>query len=670
MIVSNQKISRYNLILLGLLYTVSVRAGAIDSLRQAISMETNQIAKGELFIELANQYYHNPTLYRKYTDKADSVFSTTSSDKGELLVQLNFGYILQIEGYLDSSSMSYKRAIILSKKLKDTANIAYSYLRLGDNERLFGNYKEALRCNETALALILQINDTAMYSEAYAQKAALLMITNKCEDAAKNAFKALRYSDKYGTDFQVGYCYATLVSVYSNCGKYKEALVYGEKELAIWNKLGNDQYKQAALLNMGSTLTNLRRYDEALVRYQQSLDLVDTVNNKESAAYVYSQLGSTYGEMAEYKKSFTYLQKAEKLYLQLEYKELLSYLNSQLGYTQMERKQYSSAIYYLQRSISFAEQLRNFNDLKTANDGLAVTYERMGKPTLALMHYKKAIAYKDSFTNEQSNKALIEIQTKYQTEKKDLQINILKKEAEIKAGQVKRQRIVTLGSLGLALLIGTIGFLALRQNKLKQRLKMERFRNKIAADLHDDVGSTLSSMSMYSEVILKKTQDVVPELKPMLKNMSSNSREIVEAMGDIVWTINPKNNTLNSLIARVRSKTADLCDAKDVKFSFSKGNENEINIDMESAQNVYLVLKESINNALKYSECTTLNLTTALEGKNFVFEVKDNGKGFDVASADNGNGMRTMRERMQEVGGELSVVSDTSGTTITGRLKV
>ena len=175
---------------------------------------------------------------------------------------------------------------------------------------------------------------------------------------------------------------------------------------------------------------------------------------------------------------------------------------------------------------------------------------------------------------------------------------------------------------------------------------------------------------MYSEVIKQRLGNEVPETEHMLDIVTQSSQELIESMNDIVWTINPKNNTIQSLLARIRELAAELCEAKNIKFTFKGESIENLTMDMESAQNVYLILKEGINNALKYSECNEIILAVNLNGKKFDFEINDDGKGFDKNAIKQGNGMRTMNQRMKDIGGDLEIESSDMGTTIKGSLAI
>lgn len=577
------------------------------------------------------------------TELKSAMQSLDQSQPSEALNSLlsSVGRIYVNTGHYDSAKYYLQLSIDEGLKTKDKRFLASSYNNMGNALHTSGELSSALEYYLKSLELKEKIGDAKSLALAHLNVGTIRISLSKYELAKIDITKALDLATVAESIHLKVFCYSKLGDISLNLNSVDSALFYHKKSLELANKIHYSKGIVEANLSLGNAYISQNRLTLSYNHFNKAMSLAQKsgLRNFVSAAHI--------GIADVYIKNAKLPKEDRKL---------------NLDKNEVEEQ--------LVRASSDLLEMNNMSGIVTSFDALRLFYKTNQNPAKEAFYAGKYIEYKDSLYSNQNAEAIAQWETKYETAEKEKEIKLLEKDAIIAEAKAKRRQLLTISFGILAIILGAIGIILYNQLKLRQKLKMERFRNKIAADLHDDVGSTLSSISMYSEVILQKTKDSVPEIQPMLKNMSSNSREIVEAMGDIVWTINPKNNTLNSLIARVRSKTADLCDAKGVKFSFSKGNNNEINIDMESAQNIYLVLKESINNALKYSECTTLVLTTALDGKNFVFEVKDNGKGFDVSSATSGNGMRTMRERMKEIGGQLTVVSSNEGTIVSGSLKV
>lgn len=213
-------------------------------------------------------------------------------------------------------------------------------------------------------------------------------------------------------------------------------------------------------------------------------------------------------------------------------------------------------------------------------------------------------------------------------------------------------------------LIGAIYLLY--RYKLNQVVKEERLRSKIATDLHDDIGSTLSSISFYTETIKQQTAEKIPHLTPLLNRMGETSREMVGNMSDIVWAINPTNDDVKHLATRIQIHAASLCSLKNIALQFQCDEViYHLKLSMEQRQNIFLLFKEGLNNALKYADCTEITIHLNKQNNLFVLLLKDNGKGFNVLETEDGNGLLNMQKRAKDIGGSFSISSTCNvGTTI------
>lgn len=206
-------------------------------------------------------------------------------------------------------------------------------------------------------------------------------------------------------------------------------------------------------------------------------------------------------------------------------------------------------------------------------------------------------------------------------------------------------------------------------------LEQQAIRNGIAQDLHDQIGSTLSSISVYSEVAkIYQEQERGGQLNEILGTISVTATEMINDMADIVWAINPKNDSLNSILTRIENFARPLCQVKNINFSLqhiSKGQGNVATTWIR--KNLYLILKESINNAIKHADCKNLEVEIKVVDDMIHAQIKDDGKGFvsdadfsnDVTGSLGGNGLTNIRMRAEELKAKLFIDSDPgSGTVI------
>jgi ligand-binding sensor domain-containing protein/anti-sigma regulatory factor (Ser/Thr protein kinase) len=216
--------------------------------------------------------------------------------------------------------------------------------------------------------------------------------------------------------------------------------------------------------------------------------------------------------------------------------------------------------------------------------------------------------------------------------------------------------------------------------RINELVKRQAIRNKIAQDLHDSVGSTLSSISVYSQVAkIYREKKQEAELEKTLEKISDTSGEMISEMNDIVWTINPRNDNTGKIFQRMESFAKPLLQTKGIHFSFVYDDALlTVQLPMEKRKNFYLIFKEAINNVLKYSQCKNLDVAVKLHQHQVSLVVRDDGQGFDtkqlkaLASRSlSGNGLNNMKRRAAEMKGECWIESAPGkGTTVHLRFPV
>ena len=192
----------------------------------------------------------------------------------------------------------------------------------------------------------------------------------------------------------------------------------------------------------------------------------------------------------------------------------------------------------------------------------------------------------------------------------------------------------------------------------QHRKRLEKIRDRIATDLHDDMGSTLSSIRIFSDVAKKQIEEK-PETVQLLDRISNNATSLSENMQDIIWTIRSDNDTLEDLVSRMREFGLRVCDAKHIRFNTIVSQSFKASkLSLEQRRNLYLIFREALNNAVKYAESTQIDLVLNLKSRYLKMELTDNGKGFDVEKIKRGNGLNNLETRAKEIGGQLTIKSE------------
>jgi ligand-binding sensor domain-containing protein/two-component sensor histidine kinase len=199
---------------------------------------------------------------------------------------------------------------------------------------------------------------------------------------------------------------------------------------------------------------------------------------------------------------------------------------------------------------------------------------------------------------------------------------------------------------------------ALHRTRVNRLLAVEKIRTRVARDLHDDMGSTLSTINILSTMAKSKLNTDTIKTSEYISKISENSQRMMEAMDDIVWSIKPMNDSMQKITARMREFATSVLEAKNIEVEFSiEEPVYDIKLHMEARRDLFLVYKEAINNAAKYSKAGKVTVTLTTQPNRLHLEVRDNGVGFNVTTADSGNGLGNMQKRAESMNGKLQLIS-------------
>jgi signal transduction histidine kinase len=219
----------------------------------------------------------------------------------------------------------------------------------------------------------------------------------------------------------------------------------------------------------------------------------------------------------------------------------------------------------------------------------------------------------------------------------------------------------------------TLGVYAYRQ-RVRRLLEIERIRTRIAADLHDDIGASLSRMAILIEVVKQEGRqsgylnEQNFRTAQMLTEIADSARGLVDSMSDIVWSIDPRRDELGQVITRTRQFAADVFDAQGIEWQFLTSAELEkTKLDPEQRRHLFLIFKEVLNNIARHAAAKTVSMSLTIRGNQLLAEIADDGCGFTpqpvetavavVPKSRGGNGLGNMQTRAAELSGTLTIDS-------------
>jgi signal transduction histidine kinase len=269
------------------------------------------------------------------------------------------------------------------------------------------------------------------------------------------------------------------------------------------------------------------------------------------------------------------------------------------------------------------------------------------------------LSQRDSLDQLQQVSVTRELEAKYQNQVKQAEIEVLLLEQQLLASNIRRQKNMRNGISFTLFVVVVFSVVLVNRfkvlNETRRQLDVEKLRNTIARDLHDDLGSTLSSINIISQMAAQNSQ---ADAGSHFARIGKHSALMMDKLTDIVWSINPDNDNTDQLIAKMREFASEILEPKSIEWKFYVDKQIcSLRPSIEKRKAIFMVFKEAINNAAKYSNAARVDVFIGINKGQFELKVRDKGKGFDEVVVKKGNGLRNMRERAKQAGGLVNINS-------------
>ncbi len=550
-----------------------------------------------------------------------------------------------------------KQGVALSKKLGFDKGTAGNYLNLSTAYTYSDRLDSALYYLNIALQYSHKVGDSNRLGLAYLNRADIFRQLLNFTNSLKDCELALKYADQANNNDVRARINQTIGSVYLQQNLYPQALIYYKNAIVLYEKVKNKRMIAVTLNNMGLIYKNSKKYEKAIGVTKTAIQILDSLKDITNLCIFNTNLADVYFQSKKYAESERYG------FIALEYaqvqnnEKLIADAQLILGSTFSAKKQYSKALVMVNNAMTVFKKLDYTDKINSASDLLIEVYANTG-------NYTKA--YENLLLNRETNDSLLKwrydddisaMQTKFKVDEKDKEIKLLATEKELQNQKLNRQRIILFSIVGFVLLAGIGIWQLFNRRKLKEKLHDLELRNQIAADLHDEVGSSLSSIQMLSQMVNNQPHTDEKE-KAILQKMSTNAKETVEKMSDIVWMIKPGENDAVGLGERMQRFLYEIGESKNITCNFTSKNLDLAELTMGQRKNIYLIFKEAVNNAVKYSGTSTIDVLLIKAGKQLSLTINDFGKGFDIELIRRGNGLENMQNRAKELGGKLTQSSE------------
>ena len=483
--------------------------------------------------------------------------------------------------------------------------------------------------------------------------------------ALNHFFKALSAAEQEHDRFRIATSNQAIGSVYMETEKFDEAIVYLKKAEQALSELKEYESLGRTLITLGNVYYLQFKDSISEDYYLQALNHFRTIDDSTGLMDAYKNLGALYfekGSRSDTLKGLTLIRKS------LDYVRWSDTLNKfQSTLSMAELYTYSgnlpAARTYLELCASFLPRIKALHIIDDYYYCWHDYHKKKGDFEQALSSYKSYKVYQDSILNVEKSKQLSELNVKYGTRQKEEQIRLLN--AQRKAQQLTLLVVIML----VAFLAVLSSFLFLRyrnRQKIRKRQELQKHkeaeRMRIARDMHDEIGSGLTRILMRSQQVklqLRSGKELKNGVVESLEKIAGESRELSHNIGEIIWSLNPKNDTLDNLLAYLRSYAYDYLEEADIICSFKfPDNIPDIPVSPEQRRNIFLIVKESLNNIVKHASATRVEIEVQILNNHFSVNIRDDGKGLPVNGLrKQGNGLGNMEKRVTECGGNFSIES-------------
>ncbi|HSQ45575.1 MAG TPA: ATP-binding protein, partial [Lutibacter sp.] len=430
--------------------------------------------------------------------------------------------------------------------------------------------------------------------------------------------------------------------------------------------------------NYGILQGMLKNYDSAIYYHKKSLQLKKQHNDSIGIPYGYVHLATVNINLNKFEIAKKYIDSAQTI--RLIRNDIYGITDNYVYYGDLyfAEKKYGLAIENFKKGYNLSIE-NNFLSLeKYCADYLAKSYIELGDYKNAFFYNKIFQTLKDSTINTETNSRVATLQIEFETEKKEKEIaqqkeQLLARELEIKN---KNNFNVLLGSGILILGIVLFGLHKRQQHKRREyqnQLKLKEAqtfsklqdqRLSISRDLHDNIGSqlTLIISSIDNLKFLTKNSDSVFQNK--LTEINNFAGNTISELRDTIWAMNKNNISYEDFQGRILSfiEKAKLASGN-CHFNFNSNVKSPVHLSSVKGINLFRIVQEAINNALKYAKASEISISVTETEKNLIIKISDDGIGFDLNSIELGNGLENMQKRAAEINGKINIQSKINAGT-------
>lgn len=590
----------------------------------------------------------------------------------------------------DSSAYYFtqaKRAIKTPKDLAEyyfSKNIRFTNYETFDSAIIYGKIAETKFQNLHDTIKLIRIYNN--FGKLYQRKA-------KYEKAIGYLFKGLKLAELKQDEKWMGNLCINLGLNYHDFADFGNGVKYGKlglKHQMIATKTGDAYLIVLALNTIAINFDDWNKPDSALYYHYRVFDFLNRIDTL-AISFTYNNIGNTLMKQKKYKLAKSWIERAVKIASincrkadenAYAYENATNYIN--LATIEFELGNYAKAEQIFKTAYIYVLKSKDIEKLRDYNLDQYLFNKKRKHFSEAIDYQDKYFNIRDSIFNQQRAIAVAELETKYQTEKKERELIQSRAKTILAESKNKKMHIWLYFSVLIITALAIIAYFIIRQQRLKliqqQREfqlkeeigqmeiqnKLQEQRLNISRDLHDNIGSHLTFViSAINNIKYKLKEDQM--VSNQLDKIGEFASETISELRDTIWAVNSNNIKFDDLQARIYNAVEKVNHAKsDLKIKFLIEKQLvDLQLTAFIGLNIFRTIQEIVNNALKYADASFIYIEIRERDNSIEITVGDDGKGFDTETVSKGNGLHNMVKRIEDIGGTLTLESiSTKGTQI------
>jgi len=576
------------------------------------------------------------------------------------------------DNYVEAENLA-REAIFLYRKTRNKKKLNRAYHELGRALYAQSYFEKAINNFDTSYSLSKEVGDSTYAFYSITNLAYAYLESGDYKKAFEKVLELHQLLLKSNNAPWKAWEFGLISTLYLSIEDFKTALVYDRQKYQIIKpRYYGDLIGSAELFSLN------QQFDSAKYYYQ----FIDTSNDLRALRFYLVTVGEYYFLQGKYDKALPNFLRGLSYHKQFNDRNQVMGTLVKLAKVYDSVHDYASAFKYAHEALTTAQQTGARQFIRDCYHILYSVYDHWHQTDSALSYHKKYVAIKDSINSDQVAAKLVAYNF-------DQKIELLNKEKQIQQVQLQKQsllRNILIASIIILLLLAAVvirNIILKRKNEkqsLEHKLQLQQLESKIESqqallnerlrigrELHDDIGSTLSGIVLYSHLAENQIQTQnSDEVEQSLNVIQQSANNMVNRLSDIVWSVSPEHNSVKNLVQKLEEYAKEMARVKNIQVNVNVPEcLAEVQLPVEILHNINLLCKESINNAVKYSNASLLELSVTHSDHLIEFIISDNGEGFDIATIKKGNGLMNIQKRADEIGAKLCVRSvPMQGTTI------